>query len=331
MLKASGYGSGTHEIANLCQYQRVGAIAVAFPDEGIELRQRGISAPIIVMNPEDESFTGMIENQLEPQIYNFRSLHEFDKAARHVATKPFPIHLKLDTGMHRSGFLPEEIEPLVGVLQELKHVKVSTIYSHLASADEPEQDDFTHEQAHLFEEMSQRIMNTLAYPVKRHLVNSAGIERFPQYQYDMVRLGIGMYGVSAVGAPLSQVGTLSSSIIQLKKITKGKTVGYSRKGKVITDSVIATVPVGYADGLRRILSNGVGKMWINGQLVPIIGNVCMDMCMLDVTGLDVKEGDRVEIFGKHLTVNQLAEWMQTIPYEVLTGISRRVKRTYHVE
>ena len=331
MLKASGYGSGTHEIANLCQYQRVGAIAVAFPDEGIELRQRGISAPIIVMNPEDESFTGMIENQLEPQIYNFRSLHEFDKAARHVATKPFPIHLKLDTGMHRSGFLPEEIEPLVGVLQELKHVKVSTIYSHLASADEPEQDDFTHEQAHLFEEMSQRIMNTLAYPVKRHLVNSAGIERFPQYQYDMVRLGIGMYGVSAVGAPLSQVGTLSSSIIQLKQITKGKTVGYSRKGKVITDSVIATVPVGYADGLRRILSNGVGKMWINGQLVPIIGNVCMDMCMLDVTGLDVKEGDRVEIFGKHLTVNQLAEWMQTIPYEVLTGISRRVKRTYHVE
>jgi alanine racemase len=331
MLKASGYGSGTHEIANLCQYQRVAAIAVAFPDEGIELRQHGIKTPIWVMNPEEESFAGMIENKLEPQIYNLRSLIEFNKMAGQYATKPFPIHIKLDTGMHRSGFLKEDLNELLNILQQSEHVKVATLFSHLASADEPEQDEFTLGQIKLFEQMSQAIMQQFNYPIKRHILNSAGIERFAEHQFDMVRLGIGMYGISSINAQLAQAGTLTSSIIQLKKIVKGQTVGYSRKGKVTVDSVIATVPVGYADGLRRILSNGVGKVWINGRLAPIIGNVCMDMCMIDVTGLDVNEGDRIEIFGKHLPVNQLAEWMQTIPYEVLTGISSRVKRTYHTE
>jgi len=331
MLKASGYGSGTHEIANLCQYQRVAAIAVAFPDEGIELRQHGIRIPIWVMNPEEESFAGMIENQLEPQIYNLRSLIEFNKMAGQSAAKPFLIHIKLDTGMHRSGFLKEDLGELLEVLKQSEHVKVATLFSHLASADEPQQDDFTIGQITLFEEMSGIIMKQFPYPIKRHILNSAGIERFPEHQFDMVRLGIGMYGISSINAQLAQAGTLTSSIIQLKKIGKDQTVGYSRRGKVTMDSVIATVPVGYADGLRRILSNGVGKVWLNGHLVPIIGNVCMDMCMINVTGLEVNEGDRVEIFGKNLPVTQLASWMQTIPYEVLTGISSRVKRTYHME
>lgn len=331
MLKASGYGSGTYEIANVCQYQRVAAIAVAFPDEGVELRKSGIKTPILVMNPEEESFATMIEFQLEPQIYNFRSLEQFNKVAESAESRPYPIHIKLDTGMHRSGFLPADLSVLLERLETSENIRIATVFSHLASADEPEQDDFTREQIDLFETMSQKLMDHFPYKIKRHLLNSAGIERFSKHQYDMVRLGIGMYGISAVNTPLAQVGTLRSSIVQLKKINKGATVGYSRKGVAQQDSVIATVPVGYADGLRRILSNGIGKIWVNGQLAPIIGNVCMDMCMIDVTGLDVQEGDAVEIFGKNLPVSQLAEWMQTIPYEVLTGISRRVKRTYHLE
>jgi alanine racemase len=331
MLKASGYGSGSVEIANICQYQRVAAIAVAFPDEGIELRKSGIKTPILIMNPEEDSFASMIEYQLEPQIYNFLSLQQFNAVAELSEQKPYPIHLKLDTGMHRSGFLKDEMDLLSEALITSKNVKVSSIYSHLATADEPEQDDFTLEQIALFEQMSQQLMQQLPYKIKRHLLNSAGIERFPKYQYDMVRLGIGMYGISAINQSLAQVGTLKSVIIQIKNLQKGQTVGYSRKGITQKDSMIATVPVGYADGLRRILSNGVGKLWINGKLAPIIGNICMDMCMIDVTNLDVKEGDSVEIFGKNLPVATLAQWMQTIPYEVLTGISKRVKRTYHLE
>ena len=331
MLKASGYGSGTHEIANICQYQRVAIIAVAFPDEGIELRRSGIKTPIIIMNPEDESFVAMIENNLEPQIYNFQSLKSFNEAAGTTESKPYPIHIKLDTGMHRSGFLSSEMDLLLDTLKQCENIRVKTIFSHLASADEPEQDDFTLQQLSLFEEMSSTIMANFTYKIKRHILNSAGIERFPKYQFDFVRLGIGMFGISSIGKKLVPVGTLSSSIIQIKNIEAGQTIGYSRSGVAKKESIIATVPIGYADGLRRILSNGAGKLWVNGKLAPIIGNVCMDMCMIDITNIKAKEGDKVEVFGKNLLVSKVAKWMQTIPYEVLTGISKRVKRTYHVE
>jgi alanine racemase len=331
MLKASGYGSGTHETANICQYQNVAAIAVAFPDEGVELRKGGIKTPVIIMNPEDESFMLMIEYALEPQIYNFQSLKKFNKVAGNTDTKPYPVHIKIDTGMHRSGFLKQELQLLIDELKKSTNIRIKTIFSHLASADEPDQDDFTLSQISLFEEISSTIMKSFNYPIKRHILNSAGIERFSKYQYDFVRLGIGMYGISVVGKKLAAVGTLSSSISQIKHIKAGETVGYGRKGVVKKDTVIATVPIGYADGLRRILSNGAGKLWVNGKLAPIIGNVCMDMCMIDITGIKAQEGDKVEIFGKNLPVSKVAEWMKTIPYEVLTGISRRVKRTYHFE
>lgn len=331
MLKASGYGSGTHEIANICQYQRVAVIAVAFPDEGVELRKSGIKIPIMVMNPEEEGFFAMIENNLEPQISNFDSLRLFDSIAEKSANKPYPIHIKLDTGMHRSGFMKGEIETLITELKQSQNVRVKTIFSHLASADEPEQDDYTLEQLESFKEMSDYFMSEFPYKIERHILNSAGIERFSKYQFDYIRLGIGLFGISAKNKKLAPVGTLSSSIIQIKNIKKGQTVGYGRQGIAKRNSVIATVPIGYADGLRRILSNGAGKLWVNGKLAPIIGNVCMDMCMIDITDIEAKPGDRVEVFGKNLSVSKVAKWMNTIPYEVLTGISKRVKRTYQFE
>lgn len=331
MLKASGYGSGTYEIANICQYQRVAAIAVAFPDEGIELRKSGIKMPIMVMNPEEEGFSSMIEYKLEPQISNFESLKHFNAIAGKSDHKPFPVHVKIDSGMHRSGFMHHELSLLIAELKHCENLRIKTLFSHLASADEPEQDAFTLEQIELFEEMSSALMAEFPYKMKRHILNSAGVERFAKYQFDYVRLGIGMFGISTKGKKLAAVGTLSSSIIQIKTLTKGQTIGYGRMGVAQKDSVIATVPIGYADGLRRILSNGVGKMWVNGKLAPIIGNVCMDICIIDITGIDAKEGDTVEIFGKNLSVNTVAQWMNTIPYEVLTGISKRVKRTYHME
>jgi Alr-MurF fusion protein len=331
MVKAFSYGSGTHEIANLCQYQRVAMLAVAFADEGIELRNNGIRIPIIVLNPEEENFANMIEHQLEPEIYNFDSLKAFNNVVVRSGTGPYPIHVKLDTGMHRSGFLPFETNDLITEIKSATGLKIKTIFSHLSSADEPAQDDFTFEQIHTFELVSQKIMQQFDYPIKRHILNSAGTERFSKHQFDMVRVGIGLYGISAVDAPLAQVGTLTSSIAQVKKLKSGSSVGYNRKGKVTVDSEIATVPIGYADGLRRYLGNGRGKFWYKGKLVPIIGNVCMDMCMIDVTGLNAREGDEVEIFGRNLPIAQLSEWMVTIPYEVLTGISRRVKRTYQYD
>jgi len=233
--------------------------------------------------------------------------------------------------MHRSGFLPSELNELIQELKLARGIKIKTIFSHLSSADEVAHDGYTLEQIEKFDQMSQAIMQQFGYPIKRHILNSAGTERFSKYQFDMVRVGIGLYGVSAVGAPLAQVGTLTSSIAQVKKLKAGSSVGYNRKGKVLVDSEIATVPIGYADGLRRSLSNGRGRFWYKGRLVPIIGNVCMDMCMIDVTGLDAKEGDTVEIFGRNLPITELADWMDTIPYEVLTGISRRVKRTYQFD
>ncbi len=331
MLKASSYGSGTHEIANLCQFQRVSAIAVAFPDEGIEMRKSGITLPIIVLNPEEDNFESIFEYNLEPQIYSFHSLREVDRLAGKSENSPYPIHIKIDTGMHRSGFLASETKQLISELKSMENIRVKTIFSHLASADEPEQDEFTLGQIELFDEISSALMLELPYSVKRHILNSAGTERFSKYQYDFVRIGIGLYGVSAVNAKLAQVGTLKSAIAQIKIIPKGKTIGYGRKGMATKETIIATIPLGYADGLRRSLSNGVGEFYVNGKRAPIIGNVCMDICMIDISDINAKEGDQVEVFGKNLPLQQISEWMNTIPYEVLTSISKRVKRTYLAE
>jgi len=332
MLKAFAYGSGTHEIANLCQYQRVAMIAVAFADEGVELRRDGIHIPILVLNPERDSFAQMIEYRLEPEVYNYVTLNTFNQAVLDAGQTDFPIHLKLDTGMHRSGFMPDDTDNVIEAIKNAKGLKIKTIFSHLATADEYDQDDYTLSQLNTFETMSSAIMAQMDYPIKRHILNSAGIERFAdKWQYDMVRLGIGLYGLSVAGAQLQPIATLTSSLAQIKHLKAGTTVGYSRRGKLTRDSDIATVPIGYADGLRRCLGNGNGKLWYKGRLVPIIGNICMDICMVDVTGLDAHEGDPIEIFGKNLPITQVAEWMNTIPYEVLTGISRRVKRTYEYE
>lgn len=331
MLKASSYGSGTHEIASLCQFQRVAAIAVAFPDEGIELRKSGIQLPIMVLNPEEDNFQSIFDYNLEPQIYNFQSLHMVDTLAGESDNRPYPIHIKLDTGMHRSGFMQQELEELIRQLKTLENVRVKTIFSHLASADDPSHDDFTHEQIALFEQMSVSIMEELPYKVKRHILNSAGTERFAKFQYDFVRIGIGLYGVSALNKRLAQAVSLKSAIAQIKTVEAGKTIGYGRKGRVIEQIRIATIPVGYADGLSRSLSNGVGNVWVNGELAPIIGNICMDICMVDITNIEASEGDEVEVFGENIMINDISKQMNTIPYEVLTSISKRVKRTYIAE
>lgn len=331
MVKAFSYGSGTHELANLLQFQRVAALAVAFTDEGIALRNDGITLPIMVMNPEISGFKTLMEYQLEPEIYNFDSLSSFNGMAANADLSPYPVHIKLDTGMHRSGFLSEQTEQLLQELKKCKNILVKSIFSHLAAADEPQQDAFTINQIEEFDQRSTLIINELGYDIERHILNSAGIERFPSHQFNKVRLGIGLFGVSANHAQLAQVSSFKTVISQIKKVKAGETVGYSRQGRVTRNTRIAVIPVGYADGLRRILSNGVGKVWINGKLAPIIGNICMDLCMVDVTGLSASEGDVVELFGKNLSIHQVAKWMQTIPYEVLTGISQRVKRTYHLE
>ncbi len=331
MVKAFSYGSGTHEIANICQYQRVAALAVAFADEGIDLRNTGNRLPILVMNPEQESFSQMIEYNLEPQLNNVESLIKFDKTAGEMGQGAYPVHIKLDTGMHRSGFTPDDISVLAALVKNLEHLHIKTVFSHLSSADEEAQDEYTHQQAALFMQMTSEIENALGYKIKRHILNSAGAERFPEYQFDYVRIGIGLYGISAINAKLEQAGTLRSTIAQIKTVKAGSTVGYNRKGVVNKETNVAVVPMGYADGLRRSLSNGKGKFLLHGQQVPILGNVCMDLCMLDITGIDANVGDTVELFGKNQSIYKVAEWMDTIPYEVLTGISRRVKRTYLME
>ncbi len=331
MVKAFSYGSGTHEIANICQFQRVSALAVAFADEGVDLRNHGIRIPILVMNPEEDSFAQMIEANLEPQLNNMQSLASFDKVAGLMGQNAYPVHLKLDTGMHRSGFTPEEMDLLLEKIGQLEYLQIKTTFSHLSSADEAAQDEYTHWQAQQFEAMTEAIDKISPHKIKRHILNSAGAERFPEYQYDYVRIGIGMYGISANQASLSQAATLKSTIAQIKIVKAGATVGYNRKGVLAKDTAVAIIPMGYADGLRRSLGNGRGKFLVQGQQAPIIGNVCMDLCMIDVSDMNVKVGDSVELFGKHQSILEVAKWMDTIPYEVLTGISRRVKRTYLVE
>ncbi len=330
MVKAFSYGSGMVEIARILQYHQVDYLAVAVADEGIELRQAGINLPIVVMNPEEHSFESMIEFRLEPNIYSEEILDSFRKVLQQNAVVRYPIHIKLDTGMHRLGFdSAEKIEALASALEAQDEMIVRSIFSHLAAADEAAHDEFTRSQIQQFEKLSALITEKLPYPIFRHILNSAGIERFPEGQFEMVRLGIGLYGVSSCGnQEIKSISRLKTSISQIRRIEAGQTVGYGRKGIATQDSEIAVLPIGYADGYDRRLSNGVGKVFVKGQVVPVIGNICMDMCMIDVTGLQVAVGDEVELMGEHILVSDIASTIGTIPYEILTGISQRVKRVY---
>ncbi|HEY3371996.1 MAG TPA: bifunctional UDP-N-acetylmuramoyl-tripeptide:D-alanyl-D-alanine ligase/alanine racemase [Prolixibacteraceae bacterium] len=330
MVKAFSYGSGMSEIARVLQFHKVDYLAVAVADEGVELRQAGIDLPILVMNPEEHSFENMIEFRLEPNIYSEEIFDAFRKVLQQNAVVRYPVHLKLDTGMHRLGFDSEEsIERLVAKLLVQEQMVVRSVFSHLAGADEAMHDEFTIGQVEQFLHFSSMITEKLPYKVFRHILNSAGIERFPQFQFEMVRLGIGLYGVSASGnQQIRSISRLKTSISQMRLIPAGQTVGYSRKGIMVRDSQIAVLPIGYADGYDRRLSNGVGKVYVKGHTVPVVGNICMDMCMIDVTGLQVSVGDEVELMGEHILVSDLADTMGTIPYEILTGISQRVKRVY---
>lgn len=332
MVKALSYGSGTHEIANILQYQRVDFLGVAFADEGVSLRQAGIKTPIVVMNPEQNSFDLMLEYKLEPEIYNLKILRQFISIAEKTGLENYPVHIKIDTGMHRLGFVHDDIDTLLKELKGTKALKVSTIFSHLAASDEQEHDSFTVQQINEFKKYSEKIMDGLGYKANRHILNSAGIERFPEAQFEMVRLGIGLYGISAIYQEhLETVSTLKTTVIQVKQVSKNETIGYSRKGIAQKDMTIAIIPIGYADGLNRKLSNGKGKLYINGYYVPIVGNICMDMCMIDITGCNVHEGDEVIVFGKERSVIELANTLETIPYEIFTSVSTRVKRVYYQE
>ncbi len=337
MVKATSYGSGSFEIANILQFHHVDYLAVAYTDEGIELRKAGITLPIMVMNPEMQSFEVMISYKLEPEIYNFRLLNQVAEVLqKHTGGDgfSFPIHLKLDTGMHRLGFDENDINELVIRIKNIRPIKVQSIFTHLAATDESEHDGFTKQQLEKFERMSARIQKTFSYPILRHALNSAGIIRFNEAQFDMVRLGIGMYGFASTWheqRQLQHVATLRTTISQIKNVPAGETIGYSRTAKLTRDTLVATVAIGYADGINRKLSNGAGSMMINGKLAPIIGNVCMDMCMLDITEVPAKEGDEVIVFGTDHPATEMSKTLGTIPYEVLTGISQRVKRVYNQE
>jgi len=330
MVKAFSYGSGMAEIARILQFHKVDYLAVAVADEGIELRQAGVDLPIVVMNPEEHSFESMIEFRLEPNIYSEDIFDSFWKVLQQHAVIKYPIHLKLDTGMHRLGFdSADKVERLTEKLLMQEQMVVRSVFSHLAGADEAVHDDFTISQIERFLQLTSIITAKLPYKTFRHILNSAGIERFPEYQFEMVRLGIGLYGVSACGnEQIRSISRLKTCISQIRRIKAGETVGYGRKGQVNKDAEIAVLPIGYADGYDRRLSNGVGRVYVKGQIVPVIGNICMDMCMIDVTGLYAAVGDEVELMGEHILVSKIAETIGTIPYEILTGISQRVKRVY---
>jgi len=332
MVKAFSYGAGAVEIANVLQFHNIDYLAVAYADEGIALRKTGISLPIMVMNPEEMSLEQIIRYHLEPEIYNFRILKAYYNSVRQNGTVYAPIHIKLETGMNRLGFQENELDEMIRFIKNNPTLKVKSIFSHLAASDETHNDDFTQEQIQTFDRLSQKIITELGAPIIRHLLNSSGIERHTNGQFDMVRLGIGMYGVSpSKNQQLKNVSTLKTTISQIKEINKEQSIGYSRKGKLAEDGKIAILQIGYADGIRRNLSNGKGKFLVNGKLAPVVGNICMDMCMIDVSHIDCQEGDKVIVFGEDYPIQEIAQQMETIPYEVLTGISQRVKRIYYQE
>lgn len=332
MVKADAYGCGAVEVAKTLQYHKCDYLAVAVAEEGVELRRAGIKIPIIVLNPEVNGFDELFYNQLEPEIYNFRILESFLKEANKKSLVDFPIHLKIDTGMHRLGFTQDMIPELLIKLANQKNLRVQSVFSHLAASESWGFDEFTSSQIELFKSITLKIQEGLNYPIARHILNSAGIERFPENQMDMVRLGISLYGVSASGlSGLQNVCTMKTTILQIKDIKAGDTVGYGRSGVINRDTRIATIRIGYADGLSRQFGNKVGEVLVKGKLVPIIGNVCMDLTMIDVTDISAQEGDEVIIFGDNLSVIELAKRIGSIPYEILTSISNRVKRIYFRE
>jgi alanine racemase len=329
MVKANAYGAGAVEIAKTLQYHRCDYLAVAVAEEGIQLRKEGISLPLIVLNPEVNGFEELFAADLEPEIYNFRILEAFIKEAERRGITQYPVHLKIDTGMHRLGFLPEQIPEMIALLKGQKGLKVHSVFSHLSAGESWLFDDFTHRQMDIFRKAAEEIEQAFHHPVYKHILNSAGMERFPDTQWDMTRLGIGLYGVSASGLPgLRNVCTLKTTILQIKQVSSNETVGYGRKEKLDRDARIATIRFGYADGLDRQFGNRKGKALINGHCAPIVGNVCMDLCMVDVTDIEAGEGDAVILFGEGLSVIELAESIGTIPYEILTSVSPRVKRVY---
>lgn len=332
MVKADGYGSGASEIARTLQHNKCDYLAVAVADEGAELRNEGIHIPIIVMNPEVHSFGLIFEHNLEPEIYSFNLLKNFIKEAEKQGVIDYPIHIKIDTGMHRLGFEPEDAEELIQILQGQNSLKVRSVFSHLVGADDEKFDEFTKKQILIFDAFSKKIENAFEHKIIKHILNSAGIERFSEFQYDMVRLGIGHYGISAKNQQnVKNVCTLKTTILQIKEVAQGETIGYSRKGQIKRKTRTATIPIGYADGFDRRLGNGVGKVLINGKLAPIIGNVCMDLAIVDITDIEAKEGDMVEIFGNNLSIIEVASWLNTISYEILTSVSKRVKKIYFQE
>lgn len=334
MVKAFGYGTGSYELAKTLQDQNVDYLAVAVADEGADLRRQGIRTPIIVMNPEMSVFRTLIENALEPEIYSFRLLEAFTKEALRMGVTNYPVHIKIDSGMHRLGFQLHEIDELINRLKHQNAVSVRSVFSHFATADDPAQHDFVHEQKRRFDACADKICASFSYPILRHICNSAGIEVFPQYQMEMCRLGIGLYGFEAapVNMELMNVASLKSTILQIKEIPVGETVGYMRNGKIHRPSRIAMVPIGYADSYDRRLGNGHADMMVRGHRCPTLGNVCMDVTFLDVTDYpEISEGDSVEIFGNQLPLSELSNKLGTITYEVLSTVSARVKRIYYKE
>lgn len=332
MVKAFSYGSGSFEVANALQHVGVDYLAVAYTDEGIALRTAGISLPIMVMSPDNTSFDRMILWGLEPEIYNINSLQLFIQAIQRSADKTVGIHIKLDTGMHRLGFTKEELPSLLKLLQEHKALKVLSIFSHLAASENTQFDNFTKVQQHLFDKMSALLIKTIGYAPLLHLANSAAIIRHPHLHYNMVRLGLGLYGIAdddAMQKQLQEVATLKSRIAQIKNIDAGESIGYSRNFVATSPMKIGIINIGYADGYPRNLGNGVGHVLIHKQAAKIIGNICMDLCMIDLSSIEsVQEGDEVILFNHELRIQQLAKWANTIPYEIMTGISQRVKRVY---
>jgi alanine racemase len=332
MVKAFAYGAGPAEISALMEYQRVSYLGVAYVDEGIELRNSGVTLPVMVMNPDPSASEIMIRYTLEPEIYSFLSLERFVSVASRHGLIGYPVHIKIDSGMHRLGFMPEDVEELSKNLRDQEFLKVVSVFSHLAGSEDPLLDHFSHLQAKVFIKAADQIRDTLGYTFLRHILNSSGIARFPQYQFEMVRPGIGIYGVGHFeGLDLKPAGRFKTRISQIKRIRAGEPVGYGCADMSENERIIAILPVGYADGLNRKLGNNNGNLFIKGTKVPIIGNVCMDMCMADITGLDVETGEEAEIFGEKISIDEVAAKCQTIPYEILTSIPRRVKRVFFRE
>ena len=336
MVKAFGYGSGNLEVSNVLQFHNVDYLTVAFADEGVELRRAGINLPIMVMSPEVNSYDNIIKYHLEPEVFSFRNLEFIERAIENLAlpeAHPLNVHIKLDTGMHRLGFSNSELPELIRRIKANPMLHVKSVFSHLATADNPAEDAFTLSQIHNFEEGSRMIVEAFPH-VLRHILNTAGVTRFPQYQFDMVRLGIGLYGVPTCEADkgvLQPVVALKTTINQIKHIPAGDSIGYNRHGRAEKDMRIGIIPIGYADGLARLLGNGNGTFYVNGKPVKTVGDICMDMCMIDLTHVEAEEGDTVVIFDAEHDINAIAKACQTIPYEIMTRVSQRVKRVYYQE